>query len=329
MPPRVASILAFISRTGFRNPGRPAYSLYQYRFPTGSQVAPITRLPAFAGDGSPVRTESRILRRPWRRISGFPRVFALQCRLSMSFRVAPNPASSGFAEVESPGCPEASFSSARRLVAVRVSPLPTPSGDASGEFPGRPGSSLLWLRLLWSSESPRIPHPSALPVIRLWVAPRLQPSAASASRFPGSPRFLVSSSAPAMEFRVAPLPRILRVCRIASSRFRESCFNGRSDDESRFLELCIPWVEPADESSCQPVQALSGLTLDARSISFGPSLPEIPFANRRIQLMSASSCQVRSFKSDSGLHPATERPVRTRFRYACPNRLSLPLNVSR
>ena len=116
---------------------------------------------------------------------------------------------------------------------------------------------------------------------------------------PGLPRFLVSSSAPAMEFRVAPLPRILRVCRFASSRFRESCFNGRSDDESRFLELCILWREPADESSCQPVRALSGLTLDARSISLGPSLPEIPFANCRLQLVCASSCQVRAFKSDS------------------------------
>jgi hypothetical protein len=102
-----------------------------------------------------------------------------------------------------------------------------------------------------------------------------------------------------MEFRVAPLPRILRVCRFASSRFRESCFNGRSDDESRFLELCILWREPADESSCQPVRALSGLTLDARSISLGPSLPEIPFANCRLQLVCASSCQVRAFKSDS------------------------------
>jgi hypothetical protein len=102
-----------------------------------------------------------------------------------------------------------------------------------------------------------------------------------------------------MEFRVAPLPRILRVCRFASSRFRESCFNGRSDDESRFLELCILWREPADESSCQPVRALSGLTLDARSISLGPSLPEIPFANCRLQLVCTSSCQVRAFKSDS------------------------------
>jgi len=145
---RVASTLASFSRTGFRNPGRPAYSLYQCCFPTSYRVAPNARLPASAGDGSPVATESRIIRRPWRRISGFPRSFALQCRLSMSFRVAPAPASSGFAEVESPGCPEASFSSARRLVAVRVSPLPAPSGDASGEFPGRPESSLLWLRLL-------------------------------------------------------------------------------------------------------------------------------------------------------------------------------------
>jgi hypothetical protein len=157
MEPRVASTLASFSRTGFRNPGRPVYSLYQCCFPTGFRVAPITRLPAFAGDGSSVRTESRIIRRPWRRISGFPRIFALQCRLSMSFRVAPDPASSGFAEVESAGCPEASFPSARRLVAVRVSPLPAPSGDASGEFPGRPESSLLWLRLLWSFESPRNP----------------------------------------------------------------------------------------------------------------------------------------------------------------------------
>ena len=31
----------------------------------------------------------------------------------------------------------------------------------------------------------------------------------------------------------------------------------------------------------------------------------------------------------SGLHPATERPIRTRFRYAFPIRLSLPQNVSR
>jgi hypothetical protein len=154
---RVASTLASFSRTGFRNPGRPAYSLYQCCFPTGSRVAPITRLPAFAGDGSPVATESRIIRRPWRRISGFPRIFALQCRLSISPPVTPDSRSSGFVEVESPGCPEASFSSTRRLVAVRVSPLPAPSGDASGEFPGRPESSLLWLRLLWGFESPRNP----------------------------------------------------------------------------------------------------------------------------------------------------------------------------
>jgi hypothetical protein len=223
MPPRVASILAFISRTGFRNPGRPAYSLYQYRFPTGSQVAPITRLPAFAGDGSPVRTESRILRRPWRRISGFPRVFALQCRLSMSFRVAPNPASSGFAEVDSPGCPEASFSSARRLVAVRVSPLPAPSGDASGESPGRPESSLLWLRLLCGVSS-RLesapfsapgdqalgrPSPSTFRRIRFTI-PRVSPFPRffvyASDGVPGRP---VASHPPGLPHRVFAFPRIL------------------------------------------------------------------------------------------------------------------------
>ena len=31
----------------------------------------------------------------------------------------------------------------------------------------------------------------------------------------------------------------------------------------------------------------------------------------------------------SGLHPATERPIRTRFLYGYPIRLTLPLNVSR
>jgi hypothetical protein len=75
-----------------------------------------------------------------------------------------------------------------------------------------------------------------------------------------------------MEFRVAP--------HLASSgfaawrlRLSESCFSGRSDDESRFLELCILRPEPADESSYQSVPELPGLTLDARSISVGSSHP--------------------------------------------------------
>jgi hypothetical protein len=75
-----------------------------------------------------------------------------------------------------------------------------------------------------------------------------------------------------MELRVSP--------HLASSgfaawrlRLSESCFNGRSDDESRFLELCILRREPADESSCQSVLELSGLTLDARSILVGSSHP--------------------------------------------------------
>ena len=38
---------------------------------------------------------------------------------------------------------------------------------------------------------------------------------------------------------------------------------------------------------------------------------------------------VRDERLVSGLHPATRRPIRTRFRYAFPTRLSLPLNVSR
>jgi len=237
---RVASTLASFSRTGFRNPGRPAYSLYQYCFPTSCRVAPNARLPAFAGDGSPVRTESRIIRRRWRRISGFPRIFALQCRLS----ICP------------PGQPRILDLPALPRLNPRVAPklrFPRLAGwwlFGFPRFPHLPAMPVVNLRVAPDLRSPgcaccvefrvaSIPHPSALPVIRLWVAPGLRSSVASVSRFPGSPRFLVSTSAPAMEFRVAPLPRILRVCRIASSRFRESCFNGRSDDESRFLELCI------------------------------------------------------------------------------------------
>jgi hypothetical protein len=184
-------------------------------------------------------------------------------------------------------------------VVRRVTPISAPSGDASGELPGHPGPSCLWLRLLWGSESPRIPHPSALPAIRSWVTPWpliLRRIRLAISRVAPFPRFLVCAG-DGVSGR--PASRIFRVCRLASSRCSESCFNGRSDDESRFLELCILWLAPADESSCQPVQALSGLTLDARSISFGPSLPEIPVTKRRLQLMCASSCQVRSFKSDS------------------------------
>ena len=141
---RVASTLASFSRTGFRNPGRPAYSLYQCCFPTGFRVAPITRLPAFAGDGSPVRTESRIFRRPWRRISGFPRIFALQCRLSIG----------------PPGRPGFSI--------FRLLPRLNPRVAPKLRFPRLAG----W----WLFGFPRFPHLPAMPAVNFQVAPNLRSS---------------------------------------------------------------------------------------------------------------------------------------------------------
>jgi hypothetical protein len=137
--------------------------------------------------------------------------------------------------------------------------------------PGCPGCSFPRLADWWLSGSPRVPHLSAMQVVSCRVAPvprssccaccgassRLDARTLQRSRrsSPGSPHgfdpparlLAISRVAPVLRSRIRtgdgvpgfPESRILRFCRLASSGIPESCFNGRSDDESRFLELCI------------------------------------------------------------------------------------------
>ena len=60
----------------------------------------------------------------------------------MHLRVAPNPASSGCADGEFPGCPESSLLRRRRLMDLRVSSNLAPSGGAASASSGCPESCI-------------------------------------------------------------------------------------------------------------------------------------------------------------------------------------------
>ena len=235
MDPRVAPSFASFSVLVLKPRVSPILRCTSQRFPTsfGLPRALVFRLlPVMDIRFAP----NSHLRRPRRRFSGLPRILALQCRLSMSLRVAPDSASSGFASGEFPGLPRLFVPSARRLVALRVAPGPA-FGDAGGELPGRPGSPLLLPRLLWSSSRLDARTLQRLPAISSGSPHGFDPPACLPARcpgcpgssFPGHPRWRWSS-------RVSQYSHPPVLPASASSGFPESCFNGRSDDESRFLK---------------------------------------------------------------------------------------------
>jgi len=199
--------------------------------------------------------------------SGFYRWWDLRC--------APNFASFVGAGVDSPGYPESSPSSCRLAMSHRVSPLTASSGSCRGWIPGSPRSFVFpgsptggssgcpdfrtFRRCQrWVAESPRSLVPLAAPAVGIRVASLPAPFSAPGDQVLGHPLAFDPPPHPLGDFPGCPvssllrlrrrwsygfpLARIFRVCRLASSRWSESCLNGRSDDESRFLELCILWL---------------------------------------------------------------------------------------
>ncbi len=82
------------------------------------------------------------LRRRCGRISGLPRIFNPPASPTMSLRVAPNPASSGCADGESPGRPESSLLRQHQVMDLRVTSNLAPSGCAAPASSGCPESCI-------------------------------------------------------------------------------------------------------------------------------------------------------------------------------------------
>jgi hypothetical protein len=140
----------------------------------------------------------------------------------------------------SPGCPGSPLFQFRLSMRLRVAPNPASSGFADGEFPGRPESSLPRRVGLWISELPRISHPprsrrSSSELPRLFDPPA--PLSLESPSCPGS------SLSPRCQRWISRSPWIshLPVYTVsASSSVPESCIYGWADDDSPAIpELCI------------------------------------------------------------------------------------------
>jgi hypothetical protein len=132
-----------------------------------------------------------------------PRTLHLPSRPTTRLRVAPYPASFGRAGDEAPGCPDSSVHSAVPGMDLRVAsnlasfngtvdetpgcPDSSLCGIAYDESPGCPEFCIFRLCRQWISELPRISHPSAVPVVKLRVAPALRSSDIASDEVPGCP----------------------------------------------------------------------------------------------------------------------------------------------
>jgi len=127
----------------------------------------------------------------------------------MRLRVAPHPASSGFAgdrvfELPRPSCP-----SVLSKLKFRLPRSSFPRLRLLRRPPGFPGFRVFRPCRRWSFEPPRLSHPSAPLARGLQVSPLPRPSVAPADTFCGSPRFLHLPALSATEIRVAS-SRVLR-----------------------------------------------------------------------------------------------------------------------
>jgi hypothetical protein len=214
----------------------PGPSIVPFSLPMRARVAPAPQSSSCAGDGASSCLASRIFQRLCKRSFGLPRHFASP---------APPP-------IEAPGCPGSSI--------FRL---------AYGESSGRPESSPSGLALGTDSGLPRIPLLLACLGIRLRVAPNPSPLAPPFDGSSGCPKSLTLRR---HRLRILGSPRLLRLrlCRSTSSGRPESCFCGWADvDFPAQLELCILDARPRMNLRVQSGLALSRLTLDAFSISFG------------------------------------------------------------
>jgi hypothetical protein len=166
-----------------------------------------SNLASFSSSGSETGGGTPQLRSPGRASRcgcELPRTLHLQALPAMDLRVASNLASFSATGIESPGRPASSLFQLRLPMCL----------------PGCPSDCIFRLCRRWIFELPRISHPSALPALELWVAPRL--------RFPAAPPGVVTSCPARCTFRLClgfefpgcpefPLPwRRLMVPRVTS-----------------------------------------------------------------------------------------------------------------
>ena len=273
---RVASLPASFGGAVNEAPGCPVSPLLQLRLPIGLRVSPLPRSSGLTGDGSSSCLNSRILWRLREWSSRSP-------RRSASSVPPPDVA---------PGCPGAA-SSGLPTVTLRVSPNDDLPAWLWAQAPGYPDSCPIWPASGPDFEFPRIRDPLAAPVN-------------------GSPGFPESRTLRRRRLRSSGSPQILRLrlCRLASSSFPESCLCGWADvDSPAKLELCILGARPRMNLRVQSGLAHSRLTLDALLNSF--SLPH--------------RCRPRSAVSNSILH----RPVRRELRFQFPTGLPTGWSVGR
>jgi len=222
-----------------------------------STGCPASRIFQLAGDGSSSCLESRILSPlPVVNLRVAPNLRSYCNASRYSLRVAPNPAPSGCADGESPGCPGSSLPRRLRRTDLRVAPNLAPSGAPGDTSPGLP-------RLL------RLP---ASPLVNLRVAPMFRSLGDAGDGSSGCPESLI----PVSRLCVSGLPRFLHDGWVVMTPRLAPNFASSAEPRMNLR------IQSGLAHSRQALVCV--LNLNPRSAAGKPA------ANRQFQLSPASSC---------------------------------------